>query len=313
MFHRFHTSHEADRWQGALTPEEFEALLAYVGIENILSPQEWMFRLEHHCLNEQDMCITFDDGLRCQAEHALPVLERYGLRAFWFIYSCAFADAPVKSELYSYAAGQIGEMTDLVEDFLNRCPSDMKSQINSQRFAAYSRMMAEECPFYTVNDLKYRFLRADLKNRHTFERVMDCLIKERGVDVEQIARRLWLNDADLKALADAGHYIGLHSYDHPYDMAELSYEEQRRQYVINYRHIAMVTQQKSQAMAHPLNSYNDDTLAVLSQLGIRCGFRSNMLPITASGMDTAHLELAREDAATILSMMKETVPQYRGG
>ena len=33
-------------------------------------------------LEDTDVCITFDDNLKCQYEIALPVLDKYSLKAF---------------------------------------------------------------------------------------------------------------------------------------------------------------------------------------------------------------------------------------
>lgn len=311
MFHRFHDSHESDQTQGALTPDEFEKILLHVGIENIRSPQEWVSRLESNRLGKRDLCITFDDGLQSQAEYALPVLDRYGLQAFWFIYSCVFEGTPLKSEIYSQVAGQMGGMSVLIAEFLDRCPPDMGVQLDSDDFAAYVNVMREEGPFYSSNDLKYRFLRGVLQNKASFEGLMDDIIKEHGFDLDEVSRRLWLTEADLKALTERGHCVGLHSYDHPYELARLTYEEQTQQYEKNYAHILAATQQRPGWVSHPLNSYNEQSLAILQRLGVRCGFRSNMVPPSSSQRMNPHcLELAREDAANVLSAIKDPSPHY---
>ena len=310
MFHRFHDSHESNQSQGTLTPDEFERILLHVGIENIRSPQEWVSRLEGNRLGERDLCITFDDGLRSQTEYALPVLDRYGLQAFWFVYSCVFEGTPLKSEIYSQVAGQMGGMPVLIEEFLDRCPPDMGVQLDSDEFTAYVNVLREEAPFYSSNDLKYRFIRGMSRNKASFEGLMDQMIKEHGFDLDEVSRRLWLTEADLKALTERGHCVGLHSYDHPYELARLTYEEQLQQYEKNYAHILAVTQQRPNCVAHPLNSYNEQSLAVLQRLGVRCGFRANMLPSSSSKHMNPHcLELAREDAVNILSEMKDPSPR----
>lgn len=135
---------------------------------------------------------------------------------------------------------------------------------------------------------------------------MDQLIGEQGFDPVELTSQLWLTEDDLKTLTEKGHSVGLHSYDHPYDLAQLIYEEQRQQYETNYAHIVSVTQRKPTSVAHPLNSYNGDSLAVLQQLGIQCGFRANMLPPPPTRHINPHcLELAREDAVNVLSEMND--------
>lgn len=299
MFHRFCAPGDAARPQGALTPEEFEGILRFVGLGNILSPAAWIERLERGTLEPHHLCITFDDGLRSQFEHALPVLDRLGLKAFWFVYSCVFRGRPLKSEIYSHAAAQFGGMEVLIAKFLERAPDVLLSQLQTPAFAEYAARTRAAAPFYTEQDLQYRFLRNRNQREH-FEVGMDWVLAQHGIFVERYFERLWITDADLKTLADAGHAIGLHSWDHPYAIAELPSYEQRRQYQRNFQHIAEKTGHPPLSMSHPLGSYNDDSLTVLRGLGIVCGFRANMAAVGSLGINPSSLELAREDSATLL-------------
>lgn len=310
MFHRFQASGGATRWQGAITAGDFEQILLYVGIERILSPEEWIARLDEGRLAAGDLCLTFDDGLKCQMEHALPVLERHGLRAFWFVSSCVAHGRPIKGEVYSYVAGRSGGMESLIEEFLDRCSADMRGQLTGEAFRVYAAQMSVVAPFYSPADVQYRFLRNQPRNTEAFEGVMDDIVRRRGFDPAGLGRCLWLADEDLETLADRGHVVGLHSYDHPYDMASLSRAEQWDQYERNFRHVAEATGRRPISASHPLNSYSDDSLAILSELGIRCGFRANMEPPAGRSRNPDRLELAREDSANLVSMMTRSDVTY---
>lgn len=299
MFHRFRSADSGRQLQGALSPEELEGILLRLGIENVVPPEEWMARLQAGTLAPQDVCLTFDDGLRSQLEHALPVLDRYQLRAFWFAYSCVFEGRPVLSEIFSHLAVDRGGMPALIEVFLNRCPADMQQQLDSPAFAAYASDMETKAPYYSTNDIKYRYLRNQTENQQSFESLVTDLVEERGLEREEMTRRIWLSNDDLRALSASGHYIGLHSYDHPYDIAALTPDQQRDQYRRNQDHISSVTGVRPKAMSHPLGSYNISSLQVLEELGVTCGFRAHMLPVRETTVQRGHLELAREDAANL--------------
>ena len=302
MFHRFCAPGEAVRPQGALTPQEFERILLFIGPNCILAPGEWMDRLSRGALEPHHLCITFDDGLRSQFEHALPVLDHLGLKGFWFVYSCVFKGETVKAEIYSHAAAQLGGMSALVSEFFARAPRELRDQLSSPEFAAYSARTRAVAPFYSEQDLQYRFLRNRPENRAVFESLMDQLLRDHGISPEAVASQLWLTDADLRSLAQGGHAIGLHSYDHPYALSDLPRDQQREQYEQNFAHIAAATGQPPRSMSHPLNSYNDDSLTILHDLGIRCGFRANIAPVASRGVNPSPLEIAREDAAVLLSL-----------
>lgn len=299
MFHRFHQDGAKSNWQGALSESDFESILLHVGVKNILSPDKWINLLQRHKLKNNHFCITFDDGLRCQYEIPMPVLNRYNLKAFWFIYTSVFSDQPIKSELYSFAASMMGGMNYLIEIFMNKCPVELKSHLNSQTFHEYKLYMEKAFPFYSNNDIKFRYLRNNSAYKELFESVMDSLLLDYGIDVQEVAATMWINKNQLLKLAHNGHFIGLHSHTHPYAIAEKSLSQQREEYVKNYDFIYNMTGIKPITMSHPLCSYNNHTLSVLRSLGIRCGFRSNMHAPKGGSINQSNLELAREDATNL--------------
>ncbi len=301
MFHRFRPSGGENGEQGAHSPEELERILRFVGVENILAPAEWLERVKKNRLQPSDRCITFDDGLRSQAEHALPVLEAHGLKAFWFVYSSVHEGKPVKSEIYSAAAGILGGMGALIERFLASCPAKISSALRTPAYAEYAARMRQAAPFYSDDDLKFRFLRNDPAHRVEFESAMDGLLARSGISTAEIAGKLWLNGEDLGQLAGEGHVIGLHSYDHPYAMADLGREEQRDQYERNRAHLSRVTGKKIESVSYPLNSYNRDSIEVLREMGVYCGFRANTLPPAFPDPELYSMQLPREDSSILLA------------
>jgi len=304
MFHRFCGPQDLGRSSDVVCPDELEEIILFVGPDRILPPREWMRRLDRRELRPRDICVTFDDGLRSQVEWALPVLERFGIQAFWFVYSCVFEGIPVKSEIYSDAASRLGGIAALAEEFLRQCPAGLLARLDSAEFASYSARIQIVAPFYTAHDIQFRFLRNLPDSKAVFEDVMDAILAGHGVDVGEVAHSLWLTSADLVELTVRDHYIGLHSYDHPYDMASLSRHEQERQYGRNFAHLEAAIGQKPVCVSHPLDSYNHDSLAILNGLGIRCGFRANSMESPGRGINPSSLELAREDSANLLSMRK---------
>ena len=84
MFHHF-VGGRHPAGQGAITAETFDALLDHAGRERIISADEWMWKVKRQRLAERDLCVTFDDGLACQFDIALPVLRARKIEAFWFV------------------------------------------------------------------------------------------------------------------------------------------------------------------------------------------------------------------------------------
>lgn len=302
MFHRFTQDGPEPGPQGALTPSQFDRVLRFVGVDRILPPDEWLDRLERGQLEDDDLCLTFDDGLCSQRDYALPVLELHGLRAFWFVCSAPCHGRPIWSEVFSHASVAIGGMGILAAAFLERCTADVLARLRTPEFKSYAAALSAVAPFYSRQDLEYRFIRNHVDESH-FGRLMGAILRERGVDVDGIAAELFLKDADLARLSASGHVVGLHSWDHPYEMARLPPSVQRNQYERNHAHIAAVTGTPPIAMAHPLNSYGADTLTSLRGLGVRCGFRDNVAQPPSGRINGDPLELARQDAADLLAAL----------
>src|SRR3989338_1136201 len=306
MFHHFHNEKHL-KTQGSISAEDLEKILNYIGRERILSPLEWLERLAENKLSPEDICLTFDDGLLSQIDVALPVLEHYGLKALWFVYSGVFEGQLENLEIYRFFRTKYFEN---IDDFYNLffqkvSESGMAGMANSALEEKGIRELRKNFSFYSENDARFRFLRDRTLGRKNYEKLMDSILEEYGADKSELAKNLWMSNQDLKQLSDNGHLIGLHSYSHPTTLADLSYQEQFEEYQKNYSHLKPVCGKDSVAMSHPCNSYNEDTLKILRELGIYCGFISNMVskPLTENQLAIGNLEIPREDHANLLRVL----------
>ena len=87
MFHHFHDDKNHLRGQGSISKDDFVNLLKFIGKENILNAEDFLNRLKEKKLKENNICLTFDDCLKCQFDIAFPVMEDLNIKAFFFIYS----------------------------------------------------------------------------------------------------------------------------------------------------------------------------------------------------------------------------------
>src|SRR5579863_2734019 len=83
----FHELHNGQHPSGerALSRSMFADIIEQIGPDRILPARQWMQCALTATLRPTDVCLTFDGGLRCQYDFALPVLRFYGLAAFWFV------------------------------------------------------------------------------------------------------------------------------------------------------------------------------------------------------------------------------------
>ena len=72
--------------RGTLTPRNLTKIINLIGRKRILDAEEWIEKLDKGELSNKHVCLTFDDGLKSQIKIALPILEKYKIKAFWFVH-----------------------------------------------------------------------------------------------------------------------------------------------------------------------------------------------------------------------------------
>ena len=288
MFHHFHETGHLPEGQGSITAKEFEHIIKYIGVENIINPEEWIYKQSRNLLGKNSICLTFDDALKCQYDIAIPILNKYSIKAFWFIYSSVFSGELEKFEIYrKFRSKYFSGFDEFYENFFKIYKYFDFTTIEENIFKKEVKLIKSQFPFYSSNDIKFRIIRDDILNNQQFELLMDTLIEEKGTSPSELANDLWLTNSHLTKLSADGHYIGMHAYNHPYALSKLSYEEQFEQLKKNFDHITEVTGKKPVSMSYPNNSYNKHTIKILNELNIICAFRSNMKLVKNTSIDNA--------------------------
>jgi peptidoglycan/xylan/chitin deacetylase (PgdA/CDA1 family) len=303
MFHHFCDNFHP-KSQGAISAQEFEDMIRFLQRRrSILAASDWMERALQGKLKPREICLTFDENLRCQYELALPVIRHYGITAFWFIYTSVFSGEVERLEVYRYfrtvCFTTIDAFYSAFFDTVKESPygGEVRKALS---FFSPSRYL-QEFLFYTDDDRKFRFVRDRVLGVDGYNALMDSMIDTAQFNIGEAAKQLWMDADCLRTLSAEGHVLGLHSHTHPMAMGSLPEEDQLREYETNYLNLQAITQQKPRAMSHPCNSYNESTLAVLRKLGVELGFRSNMV----EHPNQFSLEFPREDHANVLREMNE--------
>ena len=299
MFHRFHKNGNSQSGAGSLSQNQFEKVLKLVGIKNIISPTAWIEKTKNKTFTDNDVCLTFDDGLKSQFKYALPILEKYKLKAFWFVFSSVFKKSIDRNELYNKLIFEkFKNQKKFQKSFLKKI-NLRKNVFRSKKYLNFYTKNKKLFPFFSNDDIKYRYVRNLILTKHQLKDIMDELFNINQKDLKQ-ARSLWMSINDLKKINKLGHTIGMHSDTHNLNFKSLSYKNQKKEYMNNYRFIYKITKKKPNSMSHPLNSYNKNTLKILKKMKINCGFRSTLYSETEANL--SNLEFARNDPAHILRL-----------
>lgn len=298
MFHHFHgKGHHYS--QGAITSEEFEDILRFAGIENIISAKKWLELQSKNALKPEHICLTFDDTLRCQYDIAVPVLDKLGIQAFWFVYSSVLEGELSRLDIYrKFRSEQFDDIEKFYESFFNFLQKHSIYKKIEQSIKAFPELdYLKEYGLYSDADRLFRYSRDQLLGQDVYEKIMDEMIFSHGLTLKGLSEKLWLDAQCIKTLHNKGHVIGLHSHSHPTVLSALSKQDQQKEYKKNADVIEAVVGEKPVSMSHPCNSYNGETLEVLKSLGIRLGFRSNMFQKEHGDLEfprTDHSHLIRE-------------------
>ena len=135
------------------------------------------------------------------------------------------------------------------------------------------------------------------------------MFKEKKFNYKDFSKQLFFHKRDLKLLDDLGHFVGLHSHNHPMMLEKLNYDDQKNEYEKCLSLISSILDKPKndiKFMSHPCGSYNKNTLEILSKLGIELGFKQIMKVEPEKGMkkiNNSYLEIARQNHSELIKRM----------
>ena len=304
-FHHFHDNNKNLMSQGSLSRDYFYKILNKIGRNNILNADEFFLRFKEHSLKENNICLTFDDALKCQYDVALPILNELKIKCFFFIYTSVFEDDPDLLELYRYFRTQnFKDIDNFYDIFFSNINESLDEFIYKKKKKI--ELIKTTHPFYSYNDIKFRVVRNEFLNRDSYKKIMLKMFSDYNFEYRKYFKKIFMNSNDLIEIKESGHLIGLHSHTHPTKFNNLSYEDQINEYSLNQKNLSEMLDCKQsdiQYMSHPCGSYNSHTLEILEKIGIKLGFNNTIFVEKNKNMkkiNNSNLEIARIDSSNIL-------------
>jgi peptidoglycan/xylan/chitin deacetylase (PgdA/CDA1 family) len=303
MFHHFH-SETHPKGQGSISSQQLEEMIDWLEKKyNLLSAEEYQNRLSKNQLEKDDICLSFDDGLLCQFDVAIPILNKKNILAFFFVYSSPINGTLNYLEIFRYfRTVAFGSIEEFYAQFFEKVQSIYGEKYYAEKKMFDPKDFLSNSPFYTYEDLWFRYLRDEVLKQNKYENLMLDIIAAHNYKIEDFKSKLWFTNDHLKKLVEMGHTVGLHSYTHPTSIKSLSKEEQKEEYIKNFNHLeGLLGKGYIKSMSHPCGSYDETTLSLLDSLGIKIGFRNSM----SVRLVKSSLEVPREDHANILRSMTQ--------
>jgi len=308
MFHHFHDDGIHTKGQGSIDKDDFYKMINFIGRNNILDADIFFEKFKNNKLKEKEVCLTFDDAIKCQIDVALPVLEELKIKSFFFVYTSMFEGKPDNLEIFRYfRMNYFNNVDEFYNSFYQVLDKDLKTffEDNNDKIKATKIKF----PHYSIEDTKFRLVRDIFLTKSHYEETMFLMLKEKQFNYKDFFKKLFFQKDDLIRLDSLGHLVGLHSHNHPTLLEKLNYDEQKDEYekcLSSISNILDKPKNEIKYMSHPSGSYNNDTLEILKELRIELGFKQIMTIEPEKGMkkvNNSFLEIARQDHAEIYKRM----------
>ena len=286
MFHHFHDNGIHTKGQGSIDKDDFYKMINFIGRNNILDANIFYEKFKNNKLKENEVCLTFDDAIKCQIDVALPILEELKIKSFFFVYTSMFEEKPDNLEIFRYfRMNYFKNVDEFYKSFYQFLNKDLKIffKKNNDKIKATKIKF----PNYSLEDIKFRLVRDVFLTKENYEDIMFMMLKEKKVNYKDLFKDLFFQKDDLIKLDNLGHLIGLHSHNHPTLIEKLSYDEQKIEYekcLNSISNILNKPKNEIKFMSHPCGSYNNDTFEILKELGIELGFKQIMTIEPEKGM-----------------------------
>ncbi len=299
MFHYFDDNKKHKKSQGSIDENELKKIINFIGRKNILDADVFIEKYKKKILKRNEICLTFDDGLKSQYDVALPILNDFNIKAFFFISTSVYTSNPNLLEVYRYFRTNYYENVNLFyKDFFNNLEINMEDFFLEKSHEITTRK--NKFPFYSLEDIKFRITRDLFLNKIKYEEIMNRMLSQKNVNTKNILSISYINEKELRTMKKDGHIIGLHTHNHPTRLKDLSLKSQLEEYNENLNYLSKILKidkKEINSMAHPSGSYNTNTLTVLKDLNIDIGFKQIM---DNDKNKNSCYEIPRQDHSAIL-------------
>ncbi len=291
-----------------LSLEEFKGQVAYIRqYYHVIGVPELLAALEspEQSLPPRALLLTFDDGYRDHFDNVLPILLENGMTGCFFPPAKAVTEQEVLDvNKIHFILAAVPDKTRIL-DSLFTLLDQARGEFPLQDRADYHQRLAHPNRFDTAEVILIKRLLQRELPEVLRKRITDELFKQYVTqDEPAFSRELYMGISELRALREAGMYIGSHGYDH-YWLDTLDGQSQEREIDLSLRFLEAVGSGIGNwVIGYPYGAYNDSLLGILRKKGCKAGFTTEVRiadldhddPLTLPRIDTNDLP-KRGDAA----------------
>jgi peptidoglycan/xylan/chitin deacetylase (PgdA/CDA1 family) len=225
-----------------------------------------------HTLPKMSCVVTFDDGLRQQVEYALPILDRKGIPAAFFVNTAPVVAGSVSSvhQIHHLRATRPGHV--FMAQLRDIC-QDLGVDLDWQSLNVPEQKLRSQYRYDTLETAKLKFLLNFVLDRKTRGLAMRRYFAWQFGDERSFCRSFYLGADAIKQLSRRG-YLGTHGHEHV-PLATLSASEQNRNIWLSVQHLRRITGKAPWAISYPYGSVSAvarATAEAAARAGLRIGF-----------------------------------------
>lgn len=242
-----------------ITPAQFEAQLrGLASVAEFVSGADVQRAIRGDGeLPERALLVTFDDGLREQHEHALPVLRKLGIPAIFFVNTLPLAEHRVTSVHKTHLLRAHVDPAEFLDRLLDGAAVKQVA-VNTQFDVA---LATEHYKYDTPEAARLKYLLNFVLDPTSRDSLMEDLFADVfGAREADISRELYMSREQMAELAGEG-AIGTHGHDH-LPLGLLSDDEAEHQLDESIRLLDDWTGVRPFALSYPYGSREASTTAV---------------------------------------------------
>ena len=241
---------------------------------SFVSQDDLLFAIEgKKMLPEKSCLITFDDGLRCQYEKALPILDNKKISALFFVSSLPLSEKKVcAAHKIHFLMAKWG-----VDTFLLNVDKELQKNFSCNIDSFFNKETAQlalqKYRYDNEKSAKLKFLLNVILSQEAQLAIINNLFAGCCGSEKDFAENLYMSESQVKDLYQRG-LLGLHSHNH-YSLGLLDDSNLEKDISINKKTIEDIVGGAVKAIAYPFGAdmdVGDRVVDTSKKLGLQLGF-----------------------------------------
>ena len=281
MYHRIDTI-DTNPWGICVSPQNFEKQISFLHDNyKVISIDEAVKQISESRIEENCVCITFDDGYADNYFHAKPILEKYNCAATFFI-ATAFINTKSfwwdKLEIIFLHSKQLPKELSIQTGDEKLSFRLSENKLTEQEWEQHKTWKWHEAP--PTDRCKIYLSLWEKLTALSPEKIEAALIELRHwscYDIINYPQRLPMNNAQLKEFsANKLFTLALHTHNHC-DLSYLNEQSQHNEITTCKEILHDQIGIKSNYFSYPFGKYNDDTIQLAKDLQLSACFTTEAI------------------------------------